>query len=237
MAGLDEIVDLTGEPAHRVQSAASYALKKLAPGQSVALITAQEPSLMMQSLDLQLGHQLAWTITEEHARWRIVVRHRADAPPSDVFDLLLRGHQKLDQRLSLAQRLLNDGDVAAAAPIVLEFARLLTRHMYVEDEMLTPFFSEGGGHDEAIAMTRREHAEITSQLQLIEDCLLEGAAEAGEVSAFCAILSGTLAKHEHREENNLFPQWRARWAQKSAREREEMMRRVAAALGRATNDE
>jgi hypothetical protein len=37
MAGLDQIVDLTGEPAHRVQSAASYALKELAPGQSVAL--------------------------------------------------------------------------------------------------------------------------------------------------------------------------------------------------------
>lgn len=226
----DQIVDLTGEPASRLQSAAFYALKELAPGQSVVLVTAQEPTLMMQSLDLQLGHKLAWAITEADAHWRVVVRHRADAPARDVFDLLLRGHRHLDRLLARSQRLLNDGDVAAGGPLVLEFARLLTRHMYVEDEMLAPFFSEGGGENEAAAVMQREHADILAQLELIEDCLHETAAGAGEVSAFCAILSGTLAKHEHREENNLFPLWRAAWARKSAGEREEMMRRVEAAL-------
>lgn len=230
MSGDDQTIDLTGEPASRLQSAAFYALKELAPGQSVVLVTAQEPTLMMQSLDLQLGHKLAWAVTEADAHWRVTVRHRADAPARDVFDVLLRGHRHLDRLLARSQRLLNDGDVAAAGPLVVEFTRLLTRHMYVEDEMLAPFFSEGGGENEAAAVMQREHAEITSQLELIEDCLNETAAGAGEVSAFCAILSGTLAKHEHREENNLFPLWRAAWARKSAGEREEMMRRVEAAL-------
>jgi len=71
MSGDDQTVDLTGEPASRLQSAVFYALKELAPGQSVVLVTAQEPTLMMQSLDLQLGHKLAWAITEADARWRV----------------------------------------------------------------------------------------------------------------------------------------------------------------------
>lgn len=226
----DQTIDLTGEPASRLQSAAFYALKELAPGQSVVLVTAQEPTLMMQSLDLQLGHKLAWAITEADAHWRVVVRHRADAPARDVFDLLLRGHRHLDRLLARSQRLLNDGDVAAAGPLVLEFARLLARHLYVEDEMLVPFFGLAHAPGDPASIMVREHADILAQLELIEDCLHETAAGAGEVSAFCAILSGTLAKHEHREENNLFPLWRAAWARKSAEEREEMMRRVEAAL-------
>lgn len=231
------LIDLCAEPASRVQSAAFYALKELAPGHSVVLVTAREPSLMMQSLDLQLGHKLAWTITEEGARWRVIVLHRADAPPRDVFDLLQREHQRLDALLAQALRLLNEGDAAAASPVLVDFARSLTRHLYIEDELLTPFFSESAAREEPVAMMVLEHAELMAQLELVEDCLQQTTAGAGEVSAFCAILSGTLAKHEYREEHNVFPLWRAAWARKSEQEQKQMMTRVEAALGRATNDE
>jgi hypothetical protein len=52
-----------------------------------------------------------------------------------------------------------------------------------------------------------EHDEILVQLREVESALAGGAAEAWEVEPFVAILSGTLAKHEHREESNLFPRW------------------------------
>jgi len=230
--GEDEIVDLTGEPASRLQSAAFYTLKGLAPGQSVVLATAQEPTLMMQSLDSQLGHKLAWAITEAGAGWRVMVRHRADAPARDVFDPLLADHRRMDGLLAQALRALNDADVAAAAPLIVRFSALITRHVNVENEMLVPFFGIAGGSAEAVATMLREHDEILAQLVAIEDCLLEATGDAGELSAFCAILSGTLAKHEHREEGNLFPLWRAAWARKSAAEREELTRRVEAALKR-----
>ncbi len=55
--------------------------------------------------------------------------------------------------------------------------------------------------------------------------------QAGEIGAFCSILSGTLAKHEYREENNLFPEWRRAWARLAAVEQKEMMARAQKLLG------
>jgi len=53
----------------------------------------------------------------------------------------------------------------------------------------------------------REHDELLAQLEEVEVALGEGVPEPWEVEPFIAILSGTLAKHEHREESNLFPRW------------------------------
>jgi len=69
-------------------------------------------------------------------------------------------------------RLLNTGNAAVVAtPLLLEFPRALARHLYVEDELLTPFLGAGPDPDAAAAMMVREHAEIAAQLELIEDCL------------------------------------------------------------------
>jgi hemerythrin-like domain-containing protein len=226
------IVNTTGELASRVHSAAFYAVKDLQPGQSVVLLTAEEPSLLMRSLDLQLGHKLAWSIAGEGGRWRIVVQHRADAPPTDVLDLLQREHQRLDTLLARALRLLNMGDAAAATPVLLEFTRALARHLYVEDEVLTPYFGAGPGEAAEMTMMLREHAEITAQLALIEDCLHATGAGTEEASAYCAILSGTLAKHEHREEQNLFPRWQAMLAHRGAAEGAALLRRARELLAK-----
>ena len=225
-----EVVDITGEPASRVQGAAFYAVRDLRPGQSVVLLTAEEPALLMRSLDLQLGNRLAWSTAGERGRWRTVVRHRDDAPPADVTDLLQREHQRLDGLLARALRFLNTGDAAAATPVLKEFTRALQRHLYIEDEVLAPFFGADGGPDEAAAIMLREHAEIEAQLEMIEDCLRETAAGSEDASAYCAILSGTLAKHEQREEQNLFPRWRARLAHRGAAEGSALLDRVKGLL-------
>jgi uncharacterized protein (DUF2249 family) len=223
-------VDLCAEAASRVQSAAFYTLKDLTPGQQVVLLTAEEPALMMRSLNLQLGHKLAWTVMAGDGHWRIEVRHRADAAPRDVFDLLMREHQRLDELLAQALRLLNQADIGGAAPLLVRFTSLLARHVGVENDVLAPFFAGGYGSDEPAAIMAREHADIAAQLAVIEAVLAQAQPDAGEASAFCAILAGTLAKHEHREENNVFPVWRACWARKSGAARAEMMKRVGTML-------
>jgi len=94
MSGDDQTVDLTGEPASRLQSAVFYALKELAPGQSVVLVTAQEPTLMMQSLDLQLGHKLAWAITIHKSQGltfdRVIIDARSAFAHGQVYVALSR---------------------------------------------------------------------------------------------------------------------------------------------------
>jgi hypothetical protein len=61
---------------------------------------------------------------------------------------------------------------------------------------------------------------------LIDESLRAGDAGMGEAGTYCAILSGTLAKHEHREEQNLFPRWRVALARRSPEEVSALLERV-----------
>lgn len=229
-------VDLRSQPSSRVQGAAFYALRNLARGSTVTLLAAEEPSLMMRSLDLQLRNNLAWNISATAQGWRIEVQHRGDAAVVDVLDLLTRDHKRLDALLAQGMRLVDQADAAAAAPLLREFAAALARHVDAEDEVLMPLFSMPVAEDAPAAIMRREHGEILAQLAAIADCLAADPPEAGELSAFCAILSGTLAKHEYREENNLFPQWQATLARKTTAEQKEIMSRVETLLGGAKDE-
>lgn len=232
-----EIFDLTRTPPARVQSAAFYALKGLARGGKVILLLAQDPALLMQSLDLQLRHILAWTVTESEGCWRVEVTHGAERPPQDVLEVLARDHRRLDGLFIQVMRLANTGEVSAAVPVLYEFAAGLRQHMQVEDDMLATVFALPGERrgPDPLSIMLREHAELRRQLAAIEECL--AAPDAAELGALCAILSGMLAKHEHREEETLFPVWRAAWAQKPEAEREELMSQVAAMLAANPKDE
>lgn len=76
----------------------------------------------------------------------------------------------------------------------------------------------------------REHDDILSQLAIVESALDESAPDAGEAAIYARLLSGTLAKHEYREENNLFPQWRAVLKTAPEAERAALAARVTKAL-------
>ncbi len=230
MPDVPDVVDITAEPASRVQAAAFYALKEIQPGQSVVLLIAQDPALLMRSLDLQLGHKLAWSIAGDGPPWRTVVSHRHDAPPADVLDLLQREHRRLDALLAQATRLLSESETGRAEEVLREFTRGLTRHLYVEDKILAPVLGAGGATSDAVSTMLREHAEIAAQLQLIDDSLRAVDAGPGETGTYCAILSGTLAKHEHREEQNPFPRWRVALARRGAEEASALLERVTSLL-------
>jgi len=106
-------------------------------------------------------------------------------------------------------RRVNDPDGAAVAPAFAEFAAVLRRHVSFENVELAPLCAAGEPQtpDAPTAIMLREHEEILRQLSVLEESIAAG--DRDEVGAFVAILSGTLAKHEHREEHGLFPRWRA----------------------------
>lgn len=226
------MVDTTSEPASRVQEAAFYALRDIRPGQSIEVLTAEDPALLMRSLDLQLGPKLAWSTARDGPLWRTIVRHRQDAPPVDVLDLLQREHRRLDTLLAGAMRLLNGGDTRGAAPVLQTFTRDLARHLQIEDDVIAPVLGTGADSSAAVSTMLREHGEITAQLQLVNDAL-RSSENAGEAGAYCAILSGTLAKHEHREEQIVFPLWRGALARRGAEEGAALLDRVTTLLGEA----
>ncbi|HSD43407.1 MAG TPA: hemerythrin domain-containing protein [Burkholderiales bacterium] len=204
-------VDLRQEPAARVQTAAFYAVRDLGPGEAVRLVTADDPALMMASLNLQLRDALAWDVERDAHAWCATVRRRADTAPSGVIDLLVRDHRRLDELLAVALRRLNAQDLAGARPLVAEFAAGIGQHLVAENELLAPRLPPAVAPDgtDHVGIMLGEHDEILAQLREVEAALGESAAEAWEAEPFVAILSGTLAKHEHREESNLFPRWQA----------------------------
>jgi hypothetical protein len=205
-------VDLTREPASRVQTAAFYEVRDLAPGESVLLVTADDPGLMMESLDLQLRGILAWDTERSASGWRTRVALREDTPPRDIVDLLTRDHHRVDELLGRALRRVNANDVAGARSLIEAFGVGIRRHVRVENELLAPVLphpvgADGAGH---VDIMLREHDEILAQFAEVESCFAGDALpEPWEVEPFIAILSGTLAKHEYREESNLFPHWDA----------------------------
>jgi len=225
--------DLRGIPASRVQTAAFYEVKDLAAGEAVTLITADDPRLVMESLNLQLRDALAWETRAGAEGFRTRVVLREETQPTDVVDLLTRDHRRVDELLAKALRRINAADVAGARPLLAAFSAGLRRHIRVENEILAPMLPQPVAMDGTshAAVMLREHDEILAQLAEVEEGLaFDAAPEAWEIEPFVAILSGTLAKHEHREESNLFPHWTAALHARPEAEQQALLARVRTML-------
>lgn len=226
-----EMHDLRDERPGHVIGAALDRVKAVRPGVVVTLILAQEPSLLMASLNLQLRENLAWAIVEADGVWRVTVRHREDVAAPDVLALLAADHKRIDGLLARALSLLNQGNADAAVPVLRKFVLALNRHVAFEDgELAVSLGAAKAAADQPAAIMLREHREIAQQLALVEETLAFEPVEASELGVYCAILSGTLAKHEYREEHNLFPLWRVALSRRSAEERGALLERAVQAL-------
>ena len=228
-----ETLDLRQETDSRLALAALAALRELRPGHALRLLTRDDPALLLRSLNLQLRNALAWGSDLRPDGWEATVRLALDTPTRDALDALTRDHRRLDELLGRVLRRLNAGDAAGAKPMLDEFAAGLRRHVGAENLVVAPELGPEPAL-EPLEVMLDEHEQLLLQLEEVEKCFAEappGAVpEAWEVEPFVAILSGTLAKHEHREEGNLFPLWAARLAQRPSVEREALQRRVSAAL-------
>lgn len=233
MSELPQAVDLRGKPESRVHLAALAAVRELGPGRTCVLLTREDPALLMASLNLQLRDALAWETAPGADHWRTTVRPAADTLPRDLIDTLTRDHRRLDELLARALRRLNAGDAGRAKSLLDGFAAGLRRHVRAENDIIAPALGPEARF-EPLEIMLREHVELTEQLQAVEQCFAEvpagQAPQAWEIEPFVAILSGTLAKHEHREEGGLFPAWAAALGGRPAAEREALHARVQEAL-------
>lgn len=207
---MSETLDLRCEADSRLALASLGALRELRPGGELRLITREDPTLLLESLNLQLRDALRWELGAEAGHWEASVRLAEDVAPRDVLDTLRRDHRRLDGLLAKALRRLNAGDSAGARPLLEDFAAGLRRHARAENELLAPVLGPRPAV-EPLEIMLREHDELLVQLDAVERCFAEASPgqppEAWEIEPFVAILSGTLAKHEYREESQLFPLW------------------------------
>ena len=221
-------LDLQGLPEREQALALIAQLDELVAGGTLELHAAESPEFLLQRVNLQLRGALAWEIEHLAQSWVARVRHSAETTPRDVLELLRRDHQRLDTLLGRALRQLNAGDAAAAAPLLRTFARGLRRHLYAEDEIV--LHALAGDSPPPLETMQHEHRDLLGQLAAIESGTRDAPAceapEAWELEPFVALLSGTLAKHEHREESEVFPLWAVRHAVLSDEAADELLSQV-----------
>lgn len=191
----------------------SYALgylRELPRGREVELLALDDPRLLMDALTLELRNAIYWDLLEEGpSRWRVRIRRREDVEASDLVDLLTRDHERIDRLFAAALHHTNAGNMAEALPVFVEYAQRLRNHVEAENEIVVPVLElpRSPRGDDPTSIMLREHDEIVEHTVMIEEMVSEGMDDAGMLAPFFAIISGQLAKHEWREENNLFPHW------------------------------
>lgn len=205
----DFVLDLCGLGEH-AHTRAYYTLRELRAGQCFEVRLDQEPRMLMDAVSLQLRHGIHWeTVESGPPVWRLTVQRREDVAPVDLIDLLERDHLRIDRLFASALHKVNAGDLEGAAPDFRAYGEGLRRHVHVENELIVPLLDlprSPGGQDPTSIMLR-EHDEILDQTVMLEHEFAEGVDEAWAVAPFFALISGALAKHEGREEQNLFPHW------------------------------
>ncbi len=233
---MDTTLDLRPCAASHRRGVALAAALALVPGRTLQLISDEPPELLLQSLNIHLRDALRWTVEADgDGDFRARVTLAGDSEPLDVIDLLTRHHKTLDLLLAQALHLLNVGDAAGAAPLVHDFCTALRRHFAVENELLAPVFNApvAASGDDPTSTMLREHDELEKLVDLIAFYFEDGVPDAAEVAPYFAILSGTLAKHEYREENNLFPAWQAALTRAPAAAREALLKNIRTILAGA----
>ncbi|WP_017941595.1 MULTISPECIES: hemerythrin domain-containing protein [unclassified Thioalkalivibrio] len=227
----DFVLDLRGLAEH-AHTRAYYTLRELRPGQVFEVLLDQEPKLLMDAVSLQLRHAIHWQVRENGPPlWRLSVQRREDVAPVNLVDLLERDHLRIDRLFASALHKVNAGDLEGAAPDFRAYVDGLRRHVEVENELIVPLLDlprNPNGQDPTSIMLR-EHDEILEQTTMLEHEFSEGVDEAWAVAPFFALISGALAKHEGREEQNLFPHW-SRALKERPDEASELLRRAQALL-------
>jgi len=198
------VIDLTGDDLGMApHSYAFYELRELRHGEDATLRLAEEPAILMKSLEIQLRRGIHWEVTEAGPPvWTVSVKRRDDVAAADLIDLLTRDHLRIDKLFANALHLTNANKIEEALPYFREYAEALRRHVSLEDEILAPRL------DLPRSPAGDDPTSILEQTVMMEELIDEGLGDAGMLAPFFAMLSGQLAKHEYREEENLFPHWK-----------------------------
>lgn len=202
--------DLRGDPQARL--VAYDVARNIHPGDEAVLLFDANPEVIMEGAALMVRHSIHWEATTTADGWRVYVRHRDAGEPTSITELLQQDHVRIDSLFATALRLVNEGDAAGALPLIQTCHLALQRHIYAENDVLTPYFDleAAADHNDPTSRMLHEHDNLVHEVaEILEEYDEEGRADTGMLAPLMAITSGTLAKHEGREENEVFPLWAA----------------------------
>jgi hemerythrin-like domain-containing protein len=116
-------------------------------------------------------------------------------------------HRRLEQALEASVADARAGRWEAAAEAFAAFRRGIERHMEVEEQILFPAV-EGGAETPLTAILRKGHRDLRAFFDEIDDALQ--ARDAEECTHTAATIKALLARHDEKEEAELYPAAQAR---------------------------
>ncbi|KPK39225.1 MAG: hypothetical protein AMJ69_06245 [Gammaproteobacteria bacterium SG8_47] len=189
---------------------AYYHLRDLHHGEACSLISSDDPTLIMETVNVLTRHRFGWELTDVGPPvWRAVVQLLDDANYASLVELLEEDHVRLDVLFANAMHNVNAGKLERARTYFQDFAIAIRRHVYAEDNVVLPLLSAAerdrfGSTAQAVG---REHADIVRLVDALQLALNRQQDSSSDLAVMFRDLSETLAKHEAREELMLFPAW------------------------------
>jgi hemerythrin-like domain-containing protein len=117
-------------------------------------------------------------------------------------ETFVHDHRRLEQALEASAAHVRGGQWDDAAHAFATFRQGIERHMQVEEQILFPAV-EGGTETPLTAILRKGHRDLRVFFDELEDALM--ARDAAEYARIAASMTALLARHDEKEEAELYP--------------------------------
>ena len=131
----------------------------------------------------------------------------------DIGKVFAHDHRRLEEALNASGACVRAGQWDAVLAAFTEFRRGIEQHMAVEEQELFPVV-EGGAETALTATLRKGHRDLRVFFDELDDAL--GAHDVEEFERIARTMTALLARHDEKEEAELYPAAQARLGERAA---------------------
>ena len=131
----------------------------------------------------------------------------------DIGKVFAHDHRRLEEALDASGACVRAGQWDAALAAFTVFRRGIEQHMAVEEQELFPVV-EGGAETALTATLRKGHRDLRVFFDELDDAL--GAHDVEEFERIARTMTALLARHDEKEEAELYPAAQARLGERAA---------------------
>ncbi|MBI2566758.1 MAG: DUF2249 domain-containing protein [Candidatus Schekmanbacteria bacterium] len=170
------------------------------------LANDHSPKPLLYQFQAERPGRFDWSVLEAGpVRCRVEIRRRSSEGTRRATEYLGGDHRRLDAIVPEVRRLVSESFFPEASDRFAEFSCGLSRHIDAEEQALFPTFERATGMTAGgpTFVMRDEHVEIRRLMDQTQGAL--AAADATRAQAALNGLSATLATHNAKEEQILYP--------------------------------
>jgi uncharacterized protein (DUF2249 family) len=195
-------IDLRGLPVDRRVACALRAVSALRPGDSLVLLSEEDPKPLLERLKSPETRDLEMCPLDEGGGLASIELRRPDGRRS-LRDVIRFEHARFDMLIAEVEwRLAQQREHAAEARFA-QFRAALEHHLDLEEQVLFPRYRRAAGAEELLERLRAEHATMRGILDRVSLGLHQNDEYLQAAISAISDLRGLLAPHREREEREV----------------------------------